>query len=241
MSEKLTTASMSLEEFKSLMPKKKQKFINQELLDMVRAAEVRGDFEGEFEKKVISYSSILTQGRYKTSDYISAVEFCTYYLAGDDQAEAYVKTFPNIVKRRILEGKVSYAKGAPSMYYGGQLVQAIMAQAQMSVRMRHYNKIDYAVETLFQLTTSSTSTDRIRMESADKLLAHLKEPEKSHVEIEVGIKKDESGIALEKKLMEVATAQQEFFKNGGDLKQLQKIKFVEGEEEDEAIDAEIEE
>jgi len=93
MSELVTTEGMSLEEFKALMPKKKQKFINQELLDMVKAAEHRGDFDGEFEKKVISYSSILTSGRYKTSDYIKACEFVTYYLNGDGQAEAYVKNF----------------------------------------------------------------------------------------------------------------------------------------------------
>ena len=231
---------MTLEELKVMMPAKKQKFMNQELVDMINAAEGRGDFEGEFEKKVISYSSVLTQGRYKTSDYIAAVEFCTYYLSGDEQAEAYVKTFPDKVRRRVLEGKSAYATGAPSMYYGGQLVQAIMAQAQMSVRMRHYNKIDMMVETLFDLATSKMSTDRIKMESADKVLAHLKEPDQSHVEIEVGIKKDESGMALEKKLIEVAEMQKAAFEKGVNLSDLQKIAFVEGEEDD-VIDADIEE
>ena len=233
-----TTDGMNLEQFRELMPKKKRKFINQELLDMVQDAEKRGDFEGEFEKKIISYSSVLTQGRYKTSDYISAVEFCTYYLSGDEQAEAYVKTFPDKIKRRVLEGKAPYATGAPSMYYSGQLVQAIMAQAQMSVRMRHYNKIDFAVETLFELATSKTSTDRIRMESADKLLTQLKEPETSKVELEIGIKKDESGQALEAKMLEVAKMQKEAFDKGIDLITLQKLNIKEGEEE-EIIDAEV--
>ena len=231
---------MTLDELKVLMPAKKQKFMNQELVDMINDAENRGDFDGEFEKKVISYSSVLTQGRYKTSDYIAAVEFCTYYLSGDEQAEAYVKTFPGKVKRRVLEGKSAYATGAPSMYYGGQLVQAIMAQAQMNVRMRHYNKIDIMVETLFDLAISRLSTDRIRMEAADKVLTHLKEPDQSHIEIEVGIRKDESGIALEKKLIEVAELQKQAFINGVDLSQLQKIAFVEGQEND-VIDADIEE
>jgi hypothetical protein len=231
---------MTLKELKVLMPPKKQKFMNQELVDMINDAENRGDFDGEFEKKVISYSSVLTQGRYKTSDYIAAVEFCTYYLSGDEQAEAYVKTFPDKVRKRVLEGKSPYATGAPSMYYSGQLVQAIMAQAQMSVRMRHYNKIDFAVETLFELATSKTSTDRIRMESADKLLTQLKEPENSKVELEIGIKKDESGQALEAKMLEVAVLQKEAFEKGIDLITLQKLNIKEGEEEDEVIDVEAE-
>jgi len=231
---------MTLEELKVLMPSKKSKFMNQELVDMINVAEDRGDFEGEFEKKVVSYSSVLTQGRYKTSNYIAAVEFCTYYLSGDEQAEAYVKTFPDKIKRRVLEGKAPYATGAPSMYYSGQLVQAIMAQAQMSVRMRHYNKIDFAVETLFELATSASATDRIRMESADKLLTQLKEPETSKVEIEIGVKKDESGQALEDKMIEVATMQQEAFKNGIDLISLQKLNIKKEEDEEEVIDVEVE-
>jgi len=230
---------MTLDELKVLMPSKKQKFMNQELVDMINSAEIRGDFEGEFEKKVVSYSSVLTQGRYKTSDYIAAVEFCTYYLSGDEQAEAYVKTFPSKVKRRVMEGKPPYATGAPSMYYSGQLVQAIMAQAQMNVRMRHYNKIDFAVETLFELATSRTSTDRIRMESADKLLTQLKEPETSKVELEIGIKKDESGLALEAKMLEVAVLQKEAFEQGVDLITLQKLNIKEGSDDD-AIDVEVE-
>ena len=209
---------MTLEELKVMMPSKKKKFMNQELVDMINDAETRGDFEGEFEKKVISYSSILTQGRYKTKDYIAAVEFVTYYLGGDEQAEAYIKAFPSKVKKRVLEGKTPYATGAPSMYFSGQLVQGILAQAQMSVRMRHYNKIDFAVETLFELATSGTATDRTRMESADKLLTHLKEPDQSKVEMEVSIKKDEGGIALEKKMLEVATLQKEAYEKGVDLK-----------------------
>ena len=242
MSEKrelITTDGMSLEEFRELMPAKKRKFINQDLLDMVHAAEHRGDFDGQFESKVISFSSVLTQGRYKTSDYIAAVEFVTYYLSGDEQHEAYIKTFPDRVKRRIMEGKSPVASGAPSMYYTGQLVQAIMAQAQLGVRLKHYNKIDIAIEVLFDLATSSTSTDRIKMESADKLLEKLKEDPTNKIEIEVGIKKDESGQALETKMLEMATQQQAMFKAGADLMSLQKINFVEGEEED-IIDVEEE-
>ena len=232
---------MTLEELKVLMPKKKQKFMNQELVDMINDAETRNDFEGEFEKKVISYSSILTQGRYKTSDYIKAVEFVTHYLNGDEQAEAYVKTFPETVKRRIMEGKSSYATGAPSMYFQGKLVQAIMAQAQLGIRLRHYNKIDKAVEVLFDLAVSKSSTDRIKMESADKLLNHLKEPEESKVEIEIGVKKDESGQALEAKILEIAKLQKDAYEKGVDLLELQKINFSEGEEdEEEVIDAEVE-
>ena len=228
---------ITLEELQAMMPRKKKKNITQTLVDMINAIEDKTGFEGEFTKKVVGYSNVLESGRYKLTDYVNAVEFVTYYLNGDGQAEAYMKTFPEKVKKRLMEGKSAYATGAPAMYYSGQLVQSLMAQAQLGVRVRHYDKIDRMVETLFGLAISPDSTDRIKMESADKLLNHLKEPEESKVEIEIGIKKDQSGEALEAKMLEVAMMQKEAFEKGIDLVTLQKINI---NEEEEVIDAEVE-
>ena len=222
---------MNLEELTLSMPKKKQKFMNQEIVDIINDVEERGDFDGEYEKDVVSFSSILLDGRYKVTDYVKAVEFCAYYLNGNEQADSYMKTFPEKVKRRVMEGKSQYATGAPAMYFKNDLVQKILAQAQLPVRMYHHHKKHAAIDKLFSLMTSATTTDRIQMESADKLLGHLAEPEAQKVELEIGLKKDEGAAALEAKLMEVATLQRDAFIAGHDVKSLQKIAFTEDEEE----------
>lgn len=228
---------MTLEELTLVMPKKKAKLMNQELVDMINEAETRGDWEGEYEKDVVSYSSILTQGRYKVTDYLKAVEFVSFYINGNEQADSYMKTFPEKVKRRVMEGKSQYATGAPAMYFKGDLVQKILAQAQLPVRLVHHHKQHAAMDKLYSLMMDVKSSQRIQMESANALLTQLKEPEAQKVELEIGLKKDEGAAALEAKLLEVATLQQEAFINGGDLKQLQKLTFSDPDEE-EIIDVE---
>ncbi len=229
---------MTLPELEVAMPKAKKGQINQELLDIINAAEKSGDFEGELENQIIGFSGILQEGRYKATDYVKAVEFCAYFLNGDDQSEAFVKTFPDKVKRRVLAGLSSYSTGAPSMYFRGQLVQKILAQMELPDRFFHNNKVNKAYNKLYDLMTSPTTSDRIQMECATSLITKLGTVESSKMELEVEIKKDEGGIALEQKMLELAELQVKGFKSGMDVKSLQKITYVEGAEDD-IIDAEV--
>ena len=230
---------MTVEEWQKIFPKNRRSTINQELVDIIEDAEKRGDFDGYLESNVISFRSVLQDGRYKVSDYVKAVEYCCYYLNGDDQVEAFTKAFPDKVKRRILEGKSAYATGAPAMYHRGQLVQKILGQMQIPTRMLHHHKLDDAIMTQYSLMMSNKTSDRIKMECASSLMAFLKEPEDQKVELEIGIKKDESAKALEAKLLELADAQVKAFENGGDIVQLQKISYSE-EPDEETIDVEVE-
>ena len=67
---------MTVEELEVAMPKAKKGQINQELVDIINAAEKSGDFEGELENQIIGFSGVLQEGRYKATDYVKAVEFC---------------------------------------------------------------------------------------------------------------------------------------------------------------------
>ena len=231
---------MTVEELTIAMPKAKKGQINQELVDIITAAEKSGDFEGELENQIIGFSGVLQEGRYKATDYVKAVEFCAYFLNGDDQSEAFVKTFPEKVKRRVLAGLSSYSTGAPSMYFRGQLVQKILAQMELPDRFFHNNKVNKAYNKLFDLMTSSTTSDRIQMECATSLITKLGTVESTKMELEVEIKKDEGGIALEAKMLELAELQVEGFKKGIDVKTLQKITYVEGSDDEDVIEAEVE-
>ena len=46
-------------------------------------------------QNLIGYTSVLQQGKFKLSSYISAVRYCTYKSMGDTNILAYKKTFPD--------------------------------------------------------------------------------------------------------------------------------------------------
>jgi len=125
------------------------------------------------------------------------------------------------------------------MYFKGQLVQKLIAQMELPGRFLHHNKLSAAINKQFTLMMSPKSSDRIQMECASSLMAYLKAPETSKIELDVAVKKDESAVALESKLLELATLQVSAFENGVDVKTLQKIAYKEAED-DEYIKAEPE-
>jgi len=231
---------MTLDVLKAALPKGRKNVVNQELVDLINDAEDRGDFDGMLEDKFISLSGILSSGRYKIKDFIKATEFACYYIQTEDQADSYQKTFPEKMKRRIMAGKSAYANGAPSMYFSNQLVQDILAQIQLSDSLIHGQKRTEAYAKLYQLMSDPKSSPRIQMESANSLITHLKVPDTQKVELEIDVKKDESAIALESKLLELATLQEEAFRNGASISDLQKITYKEGVDDENITDAEIE-
>ena len=216
------SGNITIEQLKASFPKERRKFVNQKLVDLVNEIERSGDYDGSVVERVISYSDILSSGRYKMRDYIKAVEYVVNYLQTESQSDAYVKTFPEKVAKRIKEGKTPYATGAPAMYYQGDLVQAVMARSMLSKRLLHYDKVDKAINTLYDVMLESKS-DRSRIDAADRILTHLAEDPKSKIEMEVSIKKDESGSALEQKMLELAEMQQKAFQSGMKVTEIQKI------------------
>ena len=232
-----TEDKITLEQLKLSFPRERRKFVTQDLVDMINNLDQAGDFDGHLKDKILAYSDILTQGRYKMTDYIKACEFVVNYLNCENQAEAYVKTFPEKVARRLAEGKEPYSKGAPAMYYQGDLVQAIMARAMMSKRLKHYDKIDRAINTLEEVMLNSNS-DKVRVEAADKLLNHLAEDPKMKIEMGVEIRKDESGRAIEQKMLELAEMQKIAFEKGMSITEVQKIGMKQRDTED-IEDAEV--
>ena len=125
------------------------------------------------------------------------------------------------------------------MYFRGQLVQRILAQMELPDRFFHNNKVNAAYNKLYDLMTSAKSSDRIQMECATSLITKLGTVESTKMELEVEIKKDEGGLALEAKMLELAELQVKGFKSGMDVKALQKITYIEGASDD-IIDAEVE-
>ena len=46
-------------------------------------------------QNILGYTSIITQGKFKLSSYLSAVQYCTYKSMGDTNILAFKKTFPS--------------------------------------------------------------------------------------------------------------------------------------------------
>lgn len=183
-----------------------------------------------FLDKLVTFSSVM-KGRKGTStkDFIRAVQYCSYIAIGDSQISAYKKTFPDRVAKKGSEGTVS---ASASFYHRTDLVQSIIKMAQVPMHLIFMAEKYKAIQKLTNLMENADS-ERIQMESADKLLVHLKTPENSKIEIDIGFKKNETLDNLDATLTALARKHIEMIGNGHTAKDIVDAQLIESEVEDE--------
>lgn len=147
------------------------------------------DFDSdEFKESLITFSDVLRSNkRVGASEYIKAVQFCSHMSTGSSQLAAYSKTFPDRVAKKKAHGTVV---ASASLYHKTDLVQGILRMAQIPAHLIFMAERHKAISTLAELMSNPDSTDRIKMESADKILNHIKPPEESKLTVDLNVKND---------------------------------------------------
>lgn len=179
--------------------------INKTATDPLFAKELRDNF--------IGFSNIVKQipFRVKATDYYNAVKFTTYLLSGCSSKDAYIKTFPDRYNKLVKAKKD--VSNYVNMYKNNKLVTAIIEQSLIPLHIVYRDVTNEAINSLVQLMRCSNS-DRIKMESANSLLNHLKKPESKSVEIDLNIKEDSGLTELKDTLTELAKTQRELLSSG---------------------------
>ena len=179
------SSHLTKDQFKEQMRRNTKKDFQDDDLTLVEEIVKKGEFDKEvFMERLISFSETCKGLRnVGPRQYIKAVQYCSYVVIGDTQIGAYSKTFPD---RVATKSRTSLSVSA-STYHHTELVQRILSLAVVPVDLIFHHERYAAIEKLSSLMMTSKS-ERIQMESADKLLTHLKPKESSKVELSVSVK-----------------------------------------------------
>lgn len=145
----------------------------------------------DYSERLISFANVLKAGKYKATDYVKAVQYCSYRAMDMKMKDAWFQTFPERAFRdgeRKPEGTID---ALASLYDKTKLVQSILTQMQIPLNIIMMNERVQAANVLARLMIHSDN-ERIQMESADKLLGHIAMPESIKVEMDIGVKADET-------------------------------------------------
>ena len=145
-----------------------------------------------YRENLLSYTSVLADGKYKIGDYINAVKYVSYKLLGSSNIEAYSKTFPDRFQRLVQEGADDKTISSYSTAYNkNKLVNLIFEQTLVPSHILNADLYQKALNVQAQLMISAAS-EKVRSDAANSLLTHLKMPETTKIELDVGIKVDKS-------------------------------------------------
>ena len=198
---------LTAEQFKAALPEKVKKSVNQELIDQINATLSDPEMYESYRDNLLSYTSVLSNGKYKIQNYVDAVRYVSHKLLGASNLDAYVKTFPDKYQRFLQDGVASKDIASyVSAYHKSKLVMAILQQTLTPSWVLNADLYQKALNVQADLMINAKS-EMVRTTAANSLLAQLKAPEATKVELDIGLKQDGTIEAL-REATEALVAQQ---------------------------------
>lgn len=206
--------TITTEVLKHSLPDKFKNSVNDELLTNINNTLSDPDLYETYRDNFLSYMSVLNDGRYKITDYLNAVKYCTQRLMGKSQIDSYIVTFPDRYNTMIQNGKSSKdISSIVTVYNKSKLVNAIMEQSLIPSYILNQDLYQKAINVQAELMNTASS-EKVRSDAANSLLIHLKPPETKKVELDIGLKQGNEVEQLRNVIAELAGKQRKFIEAG---------------------------
>jgi hypothetical protein len=198
---------LTVDQLKDALPAKVKKSVNQELIDQINNILAEPELYEVYRENLVSYTSVMADGKFQVQQYIDAVKYVTHKLLGCTNIDAYIKTFP-VKHANFVAGGVS-AKDIASYvtaYNKGKLVNLIMAQTLVPSYVLNQDLYQRALNVQADLMMNAKS-EKVRSDAAAHLMGALKMPEVMKVELDIGIKEDSAISQLRQTTLELSRMQ----------------------------------
>lgn len=198
-----------------VLPPAIRKNITDEVIDTINNHLATSETRELFRENIISFASVLQEGRFKFEDYISAVKYVSFKILGDSNIIAYTKTFPDRYQRLIDEGMSDKAISAyVAAYHKTKLVTLLFGQTIMPVHILHQNLFHESITTMAEIMRDEDTSPKVRSDTAYNLATLLKPPEESKLKLDVTLKEDSAITALRETSMALVAEQRKLMSAG---------------------------
>lgn len=201
--------TLTIEQVRHAVPPHLLHSVTQEMVDDLNSLAVDPLLGSVIRENFLSYTKVMTEGRFKIEDYISAVKYVTYKLMGYSNEEAYSRAFPN--RYQILLDRNTSKKDISShvsAYHKNKLVSLIMENALMPTWVLNQDMFQKALSVQYEIMNDATMNGKTRVEAANSLLTHLAKP-KEAAKFQMNVNVENSGMKELREMMEKMAAQQQ--------------------------------
>jgi len=220
--------------FEKIVPKRFKSMITDELIDELNNVIKDKEIAELYRENLLKYSSLLRTNGCRLDSYLNAIKFVTYKSIGDNNLQAYIKTFPDRYKQMMDDGKAdNYINAIVSAYVKGEMVQNIIAKTMIPMhvlgRDLHIEALEHSANMMY-----NAKSEMVKQKAAETVLKYTQAPEESKVEIDLSVK-DQKNIVdrYEEALKFAAEKQLEMINKGFDAKDVANIKLIDVKEVEE--------
>ena len=199
---------LTLQEVQDTLPAGQKGHITQDMVNQLNALSKDPEEARHIRENFITFSQVLSEGRFKLGDYVRAVMYVSHKVMGKSNLDAYKSTFPDRYKQMVADGRsgkdiASYV----AAYNKGKLVNLVYERAMIPTWVLNQDIFQSAINTQYEIMQNPTVSDKVRVEAANSLLTHLKKPESNKAELKVEVAMNDGMKALEQRLGEMAQMQ----------------------------------
>lgn len=207
--------TFTIELLQKTLPSNLRTSATQGMVDMLNNVSNNQQEAELIRENFLGYTAVLSEGKYKTEDYLNAVKYVSFKLMKCSNEEAYVKTFPQRYQRMVKDGVKPKDIGAYVYAYSkNKLVNRIMEQTMVPSWVLNQDIFQEAINTQASLMRDPDVSPKVRSDAANSLLTHLAKPKEAGPLINLDMR-DTSGMKEMKELLvRMAQQQQGLIKEG---------------------------
>jgi len=183
---------LTREQFQKVLPKDIRTRVSDEVIDGINKLLTEPELRESFRDTLLSFGSVMADGKFKLQSYIDACRYVSYKLLGAGSLEAYVKTFPDRYQRLIDENTDDKSIAAYAAAYAKtMLVNKILEQTLVPTYVLNADIYQKAINTQAYLMINANS-EKVRTDAANSILNALKRPEVSKMQLDINYKEDKT-------------------------------------------------
>nr|DAT04361.1 MAG TPA: hypothetical protein [Caudoviricetes sp.] len=226
---------LSVEGLKKIYPRKVNDDVLAECVKVMNDSvkDMDAIMQEHYRDNLVSVIDVIKDGeRIKFKDYVKAVKFCSFKIAGYTDTRAYSLTFPERIERMAKDGISNtnlyvYANS----YAKNKVVVEIMAKLIVPSHIMFQDYFSLAVKTQVEIMTDDTISPKVRSDAANSLMTHLKQPEIKQAELKISTNDNGAIGSLTEALNNLSNAQKQALSSGSiKLKDISEAEIIEVKE-----------
>ena len=205
---------LTVQDVSKAVPANLKNAVSQSLVDTVNSVVEDPMIAERVQENFITFANVLSDGKYKMTDYLNAVVYVSHKLMGDSNHDAWCKTFPDRHARLVADGKSKNQMSAyVSAYASTKLVASILEQSFIPTWILNRDTHQQAINRLKDLMLNASS-EKVQCEAATSLLTNLAKPKDSNFQISVDLTNSSGMNEMNETLRAMAQRQQQFIEQG---------------------------
>ena len=206
--------TLTLHQVAHALPPNLKNNVTQQLVDNINNCVADPIMAEAIKDNFLSYTQVLSEGKFKTEDYLSAVMYVSFKLMGMTNQDAYARTFP--ARYRTLLNNGTSAKDISSyvsMYNKGRLVNLILEKSLIPTWVLNQHIYQKAINVQADLMSNANS-EMVRMQAANSILTHLVKPKEVGPLINLDLREGSGLNELKATLTQLAQQQRDLIGQG---------------------------